>query len=97
MNDCVIEIYNYQCSLFTAYFLEDIVQLLDFDPTPDKRKRKNKKKEDDEDAEAIVEGDENMNKIVSNEYSELTRSRVAALSEKDISFELIEVRNHVLL
>lgn len=77
--------------LLTAYFLEDIVQELNFDPPPDTRKRKKNKKDDEDDSETAVEGDENMNKVVSNEYSDLTKSRVAALSEKDISFELIEV------
>ncbi|XKL60293.1 hypothetical protein PGB90_001309 [Kerria lacca] len=75
----------------TTYFLEDIVELLDFDPLPDTKKRKNKNKKDEEDeAETAVEGDENMNKFVTNEYSDLTKNRMAALSEKDISFELIE-------
>lgn len=73
--------------------MEDIVELLDFDPLPDTKKRKNKNKKDEEDeAETAVEGDENMNKFVTNEYSDLTKNRMAALSEKDISFELIEVR-----
>lgn len=81
-----------------AYFLEDTVQLLNFDPAAveDSRKRKhNRNNKNDDESEAAVEDDDNMNKFVSNDYSELTRNRVAALSEKEISFELIEVSNLV--
>lgn len=74
---------------FVAYFLEDAIELLDFDPSAESRKRK-KNKKNDEDAETAVDDDDNMNKYVSNEYTDLTKNRVAALSEKDISFELIE-------
>ncbi len=81
----------FRCYVFSAYFLEDVVELLDFEPPAEDRKRKKNKKEDD-DAETAVEGDENMNNVVSEKYSEVTRRRVASLSEKDISFELIEVK-----
>ena len=74
-----------------AYFLEDTIELLDFEPPVDTRKRKKGKKDDDDDTETGVEGDENMNKLVSDAYSEKTRNRVASLSEKEISFELVEV------
>ncbi|XP_066991752.1 ATP-dependent RNA helicase A isoform X2 [Anabrus simplex] len=68
------------------YFLEDCVQLLNFVPPADNRK---KRKEKDEEG-ASEEPEENLNKVVSNEYSVQTRNSVAQLSEKEISFELIE-------
>lgn len=81
----------YSSLIVVAYFLEDIVELINFNPSPDTRKRKKSKKEEDDENDAAVEGDENMNKYVSDNYSDLTKQRMAALSEKDISFELIEV------
>lgn len=75
----------------SAYFLEDTIELLDFEPPVDTKKRKKGKRDDDDDTETGVEGDENMNKFVSDVYSEKTRNRVALLSEKEISFELVEV------
>lgn len=70
--------------------------MLGFVPQDNPRKRKNKGKRDDDDDEdsALVEEEEDMNKKVSAEYSPQTRDSVAKLSERDISFELIEV-SHV--
>lgn len=87
--------YYYAFNCFcAAYFLEDTIQLLNFDPSAESRKRK-KNKKTYEDAETAIDDDDNMNKYVSDEYSELTKNRVAALSEKDISFELIEASTPV--
>lgn len=63
--------------------------MLDFIPPPDSKKRKSNS--GGEEGLPDVEGDDDMNKMVSNEYSSRTQQRVAALNEKDISFELIEV------
>ncbi|XP_065223223.1 dosage compensation regulator isoform X2 [Planococcus citri] len=89
-NDCPVVEVSGRTFPVTTYFLEDAVELLNFDPSPDLRKRKKSKKEEDDESEAAVEGDENLNKCVSDEYSPLTKQRMALLSEKDISFELIE-------
>ena len=61
------------CAYFSAvaadYYLEDIVQMLNFMPTPDARKKKRKNNnssaaddmDDDDDAIATVEGDDVCN------------------------------------
>lgn len=77
--------------LFVAYFLEDIVEMLNFDPPPD-TSRKNKKDKDKDDENVGAEDDENMNLKVGEEYEPSTRHAVSKMSEKEISFELIEVR-----
>ncbi|KAK9499269.1 hypothetical protein O3M35_002337 [Rhynocoris fuscipes] len=71
-----------------SYFLEDIVEMLNFDPPPDTRKTKKDKDKDEENVGA--EEDENMNLKVDENYKPSTRSAVAKMSEKEISFELIE-------
>ncbi|XP_069700585.1 dosage compensation regulator mle [Periplaneta americana] len=72
------------------YFLEDCVQMLNFVPPADNRKRRNKDKDDSEGTVGAEEQDENLNKVVSEEYSVQTRNAIAQLSEKEVSFELIE-------
>lgn len=74
----------------TEYFLEDIVEVLNYQPTPDSRKRKNK----DKDEESVIAGqdhEENCNLIVSDEYPPEVKAKVAMISEKDVDFEIIEV------
>ncbi|XP_026676773.1 LOW QUALITY PROTEIN: ATP-dependent RNA helicase A-like [Diaphorina citri] len=65
---------------------------LNFVPQDNPRKRKNKsnKRDDDDEEDGLIEEEENMNNQVSNDYSPQTRASVAQLSERDISFELIE-------
>lgn len=78
---------NFFCA---EYFLEDIVQLLNYQPIPDNRKRKNKDKEE----ESIIAGqdhEENCNLIVSEDYPSDVKARVGMISEKDVDFEIIEV------
>lgn len=75
------------------YFLEDIVELVHFVPPTDTRKRKRGGGEDDGSAEVLAAADEqetNLNKIVGNQYSQQTKASMAALSESEVSFELIE-------
>jgi ATP-dependent RNA helicase A len=85
------------------YFLEDTVQMLDFVPMMQTKKRKsrnnNNNDDDDEDGDDAAvdkpEGAEDVddtdcNTLVSNDYSEKTRNAMGQLSEKAISFELIE-------
>ena len=78
------------------YFLEDIVQMLDFVPPPSKkRKNKNSNEDDDDDDgdEAVVaaaEDETDCNAIIPEDYSQRTRDSMKKLSEKNLSFELIE-------
>ncbi|XP_046469351.1 dosage compensation regulator mle isoform X4 [Neodiprion pinetum] len=69
------------------YFLEDCVHLTNFVPPADTRKRKNR---DSEDIPGDGDQEENYNKIVSGNYSIQTKNAMAQMSEKEISFELIE-------
>ena len=82
------------------YFLEDVVQMLDFVPSLTKI-RKNKSNGDDDDEDDLVEDAEvernptepedlDCNTMVSHEYSEKTRNSMKLLSEKSLSFEIIE-------
>lgn len=80
------------------YFLEDAVQMLDFVPMLTK-KRKNKTNNNDDDEEDDGGEDDpmdqeaedlNCNTIVSSDYSAKTITAMGKLSEKAISFELIE-------
>ncbi|XP_011310388.1 dosage compensation regulator [Fopius arisanus] len=67
------------------YYLEDCIQLTTFVPPMDTKKRKNRESEDVDN-----EPEENLNKIIDKNYSESTRNSMSQLSEKEISFELIE-------
>ncbi|GFY54116.1 ATP-dependent RNA helicase A protein [Trichonephila inaurata madagascariensis] len=67
------------------YFLEDCIQMLNFTPPPNSKKRKR----DDEGLE-LEEPDENLNKVIGDDYSPVTKQVMASLSEKELSFELIE-------
>ncbi|XP_076619845.1 dosage compensation regulator mle isoform X1 [Colletes latitarsis] len=69
------------------YFLEDCIQLTNFVPPMDSKKRKSR---DSDDIPIEGEPDENLNKVISEDYSVQTRNAMAQLTEKEISFELIE-------
>lgn len=86
-NECpVIEIPG-RAFAVQEYFLEDCVQMLNFVPPTDMRKKRKEKEE----SELVGEDqEENLNKIVSDQYSIETRNALAQLSEKEVSFELIE-------
>lgn len=78
------------------YFLEDIVQLLNYKPNPDGRKRKYK----DKDEESAIEGQDhevNYNLHVSDEYPPDVRARVGMMSEKDVDFDIIEASFSLIL
>ncbi|KAI5701615.1 hypothetical protein M8J75_011364 [Diaphorina citri] len=91
-NDCPVLEVPGRTHPVTDHFLEDIVEILNFVPQDNPRKRKNKsnKRDDDDEEDGLIEEEENMNNQVSNDYSPQTRASVAQLSERDISFELIE-------
>lgn len=75
------------------FFLEDIVEKLQFVPPQDSKKRKRGSGEDDgsEELTAAAEDQEvNCNKLVGNQYSQQTKTAMAAMSESEVSFELIE-------
>ncbi|XP_012278832.1 dosage compensation regulator isoform X2 [Orussus abietinus] len=69
------------------YFLEDCIQLTAFVPPMDTKKRKNK---DSDDLPGDAEPEENLNKTIGPDYSLATKNSMAQMSEKEISFELIE-------
>ncbi|XP_056647810.1 dosage compensation regulator isoform X1 [Diorhabda sublineata] len=73
------------------YFLEDAIELTKFVPPTDTKKRKNKSKDDEDDeGTGIEDPDENLNKVVTGNYSELTKNVMSRLNEKEVSFELLE-------
>ncbi|KAK9700540.1 Double-stranded RNA binding motif [Popillia japonica] len=89
-NDCpVVEIPG-RAFPVKHYFIEDCIELTRFVPPTEGRKRKSGGKDGDEEPLGGEEGDENLNKVMSGSYSEQTRNALSKLSEKDVSFELIE-------
>ncbi|KAL0109421.1 hypothetical protein PUN28_014471 [Cardiocondyla obscurior] len=69
------------------YFLEDCIELTNFVPPTSSGKRKSK---DTDDLPTDGEPEENLNKVIGNNYSIETKNAMAQLTEKEISFELIE-------
>nr|XP_034195568.1 dosage compensation regulator isoform X1 [Osmia lignaria] len=69
------------------YFLEDCIQLTNFVPPMDSKKRKSR---DTDDLPTEGEPEENLNKVIGETYSIQTKNAMAQLTEKEISFELIE-------
>ncbi|CAH3166121.1 unnamed protein product [Porites evermanni] len=64
------------------YYLEDVIQMLSFvPPLPEKKKKKDETEDDEE---------ENCNMMCSDDYSFQTKNALAQLSEKEMSFELVE-------
>lgn len=73
------------------YFLEDCVSLTKFIPPPPKPKRGGRNNDkDDEDNVGADEVEENLNLAVSDNYDVNTKQAMAKMSEKEISFELID-------
>lgn len=74
--------YNYinYIIFFSEYFLEDIVQLLDYKPVQEKNI---KKKTDD--------GQVNCNLLVSKDYLSHIRNRVAIIDEDSHHLQIVEV------
>lgn len=70
------------------YFLEDCIEMSNFTPSPEAKKRK--KEEEAEMDLGNGEAEENLNKVIGNNYSHQTKMVMAQLSEAEISFELIE-------
>ncbi|GAB6022002.1 hypothetical protein CHUAL_006154 [Chamberlinius hualienensis] len=68
----------------TEYFLEDCIEMLHFKPPPLRKTSK------DKDDAADDEPDENLNKIVAEEYSPETKMAMVNISEREMPFELIE-------
>lgn len=66
------------------FYLEDCIQMLNFVPPPSGKKRK------DDDLQDSEEPEENLNKVIGSDYSESTKNAMAKMSEKELSFELIE-------
>ena len=81
------------------YFLEDIVQILNFRPSidfRDRKRKKNKNKNDDDDGHdegqdgLLKKDDKNCNLEVSEEYNPQTRDTVASLDEAVINYDLMD-------
>ncbi|XP_050427766.1 dosage compensation regulator [Adelges cooleyi] len=88
-NNCPVIDVEGSCFPVKEYFLEDIVEVLNYKPVPYNRKDKNKDKEE----ETIVAGqeqEENCNLVVPEQYSADVRANVAIMSEKDIDFDIVE-------
>lgn len=64
------------------YYLEDVIQMLNFVPPLPEKKKKRDDVDDDE--------EENCNLTCSGDYSFQTKNALAQLSEKEMSFELVE-------
>nr|KAG5703072.1 hypothetical protein BaRGS_016233 [Batillaria attramentaria]KAG5706592.1 hypothetical protein BaRGS_005662 [Batillaria attramentaria] len=81
----VVEVYG-RVYPVQEYYLEDCVQMLNFIPPPNDRRKKNSRDDvpDEDDQE------DNCNKQVSSDYSEATKTALAMMPEKELSFELIE-------
>lgn len=65
------------------YYLEDVIQMLNFVPPLKERKKR-------KDVDVDLEEEEDLNKICSNDYSIQTKNSMAQLSERETSFELVE-------
>ncbi|KAL7305669.1 hypothetical protein TKK_0001926 [Trichogramma kaykai] len=86
-NDCpVIEITG-RAFPVQQYFLEDCIEMTKFMPTPESRKRKSR---DTDELPLEGESDDNLNKVVPENYSAHTKTAMSQMSEKEISFELLE-------
>ncbi|KAH8390969.1 hypothetical protein KR215_002892 [Drosophila sulfurigaster] len=73
------------------FFLEDILQMTQFVPTPElRRKRRDAIDEEETMANDNGEMEQNLNKVCEDKYSDQTRNSMAMLSESDVSFELLE-------
>ncbi|CAF0906923.1 unnamed protein product, partial [Didymodactylos carnosus] len=99
--------YFYNCSVIDIqgqtfdvkeYYLEDIIQLLNFQPhlLSKKEKNRNKNMQDDDDDIGYEDSQDddgvetNCNAICGNEYAPATHNALKQLSEKSLCFELIE-------
>ncbi|XP_070532711.1 ATP-dependent RNA helicase A-like isoform X2 [Ptychodera flava] len=80
----VVEVYG-RTHPVQEYYLEDSIQMVGFVPPSDSRKRKERDDDETDDGD-----DENLNKVISSEYSQATKAAMANLNEKELSFELIE-------
>ncbi|KAL8568221.1 hypothetical protein ACOMHN_027744 [Nucella lapillus] len=80
----VVEVYG-RVFPVQEYYLEDCIQMLNFVPQPNDRKRKREVDVGEDDDQ-----EENCNKIIGAGYSESTKMALGMLSEKEMSFELVE-------
>lgn len=68
--------------MYIEYFLEDIVQMLNYKPSFDNKTLKKQKK---------IKGQVNCNLLVSNAYPSDVKARVAMIDENDHHLKIIEV------
>ena len=84
--DCPIMEVQGQNFPVEEYFLEDIVQMLNFKAPEPRKGRKF-----DEDKDVLADGDNtNMNTMIGPTYSPETRTNMAKMDEREIPFELID-------
>ncbi|RMZ98165.1 ATP-dependent RNA helicase A [Brachionus plicatilis] len=91
-NNCpIVDIFG-QTYPVQEYFLEDIVQILNFSPSESERKKRKDDDDDegDEDECAADDQDADCNAIIASDYTPKTKNTMRQLSEKNLSFELIE-------
>lgn len=70
--------------------MEDCVNLTNFIPPPP-RSKKGSNRNNDEDNIGVDDADENLNLVVDDRYNGATKLAMSKMSEKEISFELIDV------
>ena len=70
------------------YFLEDCIQMTNFVGEA-RSKGKNKGKGEDDEVAVFEEEGGDLSKVCSTEYSPATKSTMAALGERELSFELV--------
>ncbi|CAL1541564.1 unnamed protein product, partial [Lymnaea stagnalis] len=81
----IVEVYGRTFPV-QEYYLEDIIEMLNFIPAPNDKRKKH-----DDDGEDGGDGDdENCNKIIAQGYSESTKIAMGQLPEKEIPFDLVE-------
>ena len=76
------------------YYLEDCVGMTNFVPPPPNRKRKGGGDEEAEIASVTDSEEANLNKVCGDKYDASVRNSMALMSEKELSFELIEALLH---
>lgn len=69
--------------MFAEYFLEDIVEMLNYKPVLNITKKKNN----------LNKKQVNCNLFVSNAYPDIIKQRVAMIDEDNQHFKIIEVRD----
>ncbi|GFR82951.1 ATP-dependent RNA helicase A-like protein, partial [Elysia marginata] len=84
----IVEVYGRTFPV-QEYYLEDIIELLQYTANPMDR-RKGKGRDDDDAGLGEADDEENCNKIIGPGYAESTKITMGQLPEKEIPFDLVE-------